>query len=373
MKLKSFAYMTLFIMSFALYSCGDEEVGGNGSASQLQTPGDEVKGAVGCTEDQKNDIEDIPGMGNIVSTILGEDGTYIYSDASGNTCTLNKDGDILMEGKDSSTVQRDHTVTESKSAQATELTGKYMSAVDEVCDISDPSIYEASLKDILQQFPQARDLIEVSSNVTPGSEQNHYEYDYVSISFQNEICIYETTKMQEIETVTYNTVETDYTAHDGYFEIDYGQPMHLKVEGGVVRLFIIYKDSQYNYETGEWEEYDCEKPYDIHGEQPMQANYHSVEKTDVRRSYEDKCSPSHSVYYNYKILDNGNVRLTNKDKYILLEKENRRFYEYRDADLKFELITPGNESDNDYYDTGSNDDVDCPINFTGNNQNYPTR
>lgn len=352
MKAKTLFLIVLFLLSFALLSCGDDN-GALSPAEQLQNPGDVVAGAVGCSNEQKSNIEDIPGMGNIVSTTLGEDGTYIYTDTQGNTCSLDVDGNIEMNGKDGSSVLRDNTIHQSPSAQATELTGKLLTGTTDEDDIDYPIGMEFNLQSILWQIPEASALIEVKSKKTPSSDTEESEYDSIAISFQNEICIYEKVKKHETAFHTYNLEELDYTAHDGYFEWK-SMKMHLKVdENGAVRLYLTRPD--YNPETNRWEDVD-DITFKINYRDVCYKEYHTSQKSDYCTSYEYKCAPSVSDYYNYTILNNGDVKLTNKRNAILLEKESKKYYEDNDQEIKFKLI-----SANDNDDEGEDDEEDDEI------------
>ena len=352
MKAKRLFQLVLFSLSFTILSCGDD----NETVSpeeQLQPPGDVVAGAVGCSEEQKSNIEDIPGMGNIVSTTLGENGTYIYSDSQGNSCTLDKDGNMEMTGKDGSSVSRDHTIYQSPSAQATELTGKILTGTTDEDDIYYPIGMEFNLQSILWQIPEASAVIEVKSKKTPSSDTEESKYDSIAIAFQNEICIYEKIKKHETATHTYNIEELDYTAHDGYFEWK-SMKMHLKIdENGAVRLY--FTRPEYNPETNHWEDID-DQTFQINYRDVCYKEYHTTQKSDYRTNYEYKCDPPVSDYYNYTILNNGDVKLTNMRKAILLEKESKKYYEDNDEEIKFELIS-ATENDDEDKDDDEDDEI----------------
>lgn len=326
-------FQTLFLLSFALFSCGNDN---DTPTEQLKNPGDVVAGAVGCTNEQKSNIESIPGMGNIASTTLGENGTYIYSDTEGNTCSLDKDGNMEMNGKDGSIVSRDHTIYQSPSAQATELTGKILIGITEEDNIDYIHPTEFNLQSIFWEIPEASAVIEVKSKKTPSSDIEESKYDSIAISFQNDICIYAKIRKYQTATHTYNVEELDYTAHDGYFEWN-SIKMHLKVDdNGAVRLY--FTRPEYNPETDQWEYVD-DKTFQINDRDVCYKEYHTSVKSDYRTNYEYKCDPSVSDYYNYTILNNGDVKLTNMRKAILLEKESKKYYEDNDGEIKFKLIS----------------------------------
>lgn len=323
-------------LSLMLQSCGDEDEAED-SVVMLHNPGDVAQGAVGCSASQKAAIEAIPGMGNIATTTLGEDGSYIYADATGNTCTLDADGNMVMNGVDGSTVVRDHTVTESNSSQATELTGKVMTGTTE-CIYSSlyPENYSYNLETILKTFPEASAVIDVVTERNEKSWQNVSDYDSVSISFQREICIRTGIKRHKTETCTYTEVQKTYTAHDGWFDCKAGR-LHLKFLGDNGDAVLYYMVPQYNETTGQMEYVDDSPFYG----RMLAVTYISVENVDSRFTYQYQDEPSKAEYFSYRLMDNGNLLLTNQRKALVLERESKRFFEDREADIKFEVITPG--------------------------------
>lgn len=345
MKFKYILLTILCTLGLTLQSCSDNE-GEEAGSEQLHNPGDAVAGAVGCSASQKQDIENIPGMGQIASTTLGEDGSYIYSDSAGNTCTLDKEGNIEMNGTDGSSVKRDHTVTQSNSAQATELTGKVMTATTE-CPYSslEPEVMTFNLEVIYNYYPESRKLIDVETKSKPMSGVNETDYDSLAISFEREICLMTRIKKHKTETWSYSEVESVYTARDGYFETKEMGWLHLKVENDEW-ISLWFADAELNLVTNEIEYRDREL-----WQTPTVYNpYRTAKNTDFKYNYEYKLNPSKGEYFNYIILDNGNVILTNKKKAVVLERESRNYYEDREEDVKYEFVRPSDEKDEDDED-----------------------
>lgn len=238
-------------------------------------------------------------MGSIVSTTVGEDGSYTYSDAQGNTCTLDADGNMTMTGKDGSTVSRDHTIYQSPSALATELTGY---------SLTRHSGRDYGLMNILISFPESVELMDIKQKKETSTQEESFAF-----SFQKEICVY--TKITTTETYTSNTIlGKEYTARDGYFDSQLMGKMHLKVtENGKVSLY----STSYNEKTKRWE--DREPVMQVNGSAEFSNSYFEFASLPDL-SQKKTVTVSTSEYFNYRILDNGNAKLTNMTKEMVLNK-----------------------------------------------------
>lgn len=340
--------LALFLSLVTFQSCS-EEGEGEGDVTQLQNPGDVVKGAVGCSASQKDAIEGIPGMGDIATTTLGEDGSYIYADASGNTCTLDAEGNIKMESTDGSTVTRDNTISQSSNSVVTVLSGKIMVGTNEEPENDAYVGVRGLLEMLVEDFPESRQVIEVKTQTIPKNVVREADYDSIRISFQNEICMYEVIAKHKTATHTYTLIETEYIAHDGYFDADKGRFHMIVNEEGMARLYQM--EERYNEETETMEWVDA---YPISNYCVASYSTNLIKDYKITNVYSSK--PSRSEYFNYRLTETGNAVLTNKTKAVFLEKETNRWYEDESTKVKYEVISSDGSPEEGGEDGDNEDD-----------------